>query len=187
MTPDEPVENPGAHAEPGESTSSPSSSTGGSPRPPGDRGGRFRRGGRGGRGRRSGGGGGRRQEQRPPPEHPEPASAGPPGTVRQAIELAGQIQSELERALEDVNEILKILDQAERERNTSEEELDHLRESLHRLQHGRGPARPSRFGRPAPAVQPAPSPESEPHEPETESEPETARESAPDEEGDERS
>ena len=68
----------------------------------------------------------------------------PPGNIRAAIEHAEQIQGELERVLEDINEILRILELSEREKNASEDEIEHLRESLRRLQCYRGPSRPPR-------------------------------------------
>lgn len=180
MTSDEPVESQGAPAESG----APASSAGGEPRPQGERRGRFSRGARGGRGRRGGGGGGGRRDQRPPApsERAESPRSGPPGSIRQATELAGQIQSELERALEDINEILRILEQAEREKNASEDEIERLHESLHRLQQGRGPARPMRYSKPAAEEPSSHSPEIEKHEPEPEAPGESETE-----EGDERS
>ena len=98
----------------------------------------------------------------------------PPGNIRAAIEHAEHIQTELERALEDINEILRILEHAEREKNASEEEIEILRDSLRRLQRDRGPgaARPPRdypprstSREPIPSAKPEPAHEPEPEEP----------------------
>jgi hypothetical protein len=111
-----------------------------------------------------------------------------PGSVRKAIEEVEGVQSDLEKVLEDINEILRILVQAEREKSASEREIDILRESVRRLRGDRGgdrgqyrPARSYPLERP-PAAGHAPEHPTPEHEPEssTESEPEERDEPAED-------
>ena len=123
--------------------------------PPGDnrdrRGGRrsgFRRGGRGGRG--GGDRGERGQQDVRGPRNEEPRRSDdqrrteeprredashrqPSGSIGRAIEHAEHIRLELERVLEEVQEILQTLDQAEREKTASEAEIEKLRDSLRHL------------------------------------------------------
>jgi hypothetical protein len=72
----------------------------------------------------------------------------PPGNIRAAIEEVEGVQSDLEKVLEDINEILRVLIQADREKTASEREIDMLRESVRRLRGDRGgdrgPYRPAR-------------------------------------------
>jgi hypothetical protein len=159
-----PDEQPEGQPEPaGEKPASPAAAEG--QRRPDPRRPRFR-GGRGGRGGGRGGRGGGGRDSRPddrgdqaPPR--EAGGAHPPGDIRTAIEQVEQVQSELEKVLEDINEILRTLEQADREKTGSEREIEMLRESLSRLRGDRGGYRPSR----TPAREPSRAPESSGPEP----------------------
>lgn len=54
------------------------------------------------------------------------------------------IRAELRRVLDEMQEVIRILERAEREKTASEEEIEQLRESLRNLQHERGHGRHSR-------------------------------------------
>ena len=123
---------------------------------------RFRGGRRGGRGGR-GGGGGRdsRPDDRgdsPAPRERESGEARPAGDLRTAIEQVEEVQADLEKVLEDINEILRTLVQADREKTGSEREIEMLRESLRRLRGDRGGYRQPRSPSPEPAHAPEPGP-----------------------------
>ena len=154
---------------------------------------RFRRGGRGGRGRggrgsevRGGGGGGgpeREHEHRGEGhEAPVRAESGPEqprleerkssSSIRRAIEQVLHVRTELRRVLEEIQVILRVLDQAEREKTASEDEIEMLRESLRGLHreppvyqrhrgggHGGGGGGGARHAAPAPPVTSEPEPE----------------------------
>jgi hypothetical protein len=110
---------------------------------------RSRRGDRGDRGERprTGGDGGGR----------------PPGSVRDAIQHVEHIKADLRKVLDEMHEVVRILEQAEREKTASEEEIEKLRESLGQLQdRGRG-----RFSR-SPEPRQAPVKDIEPTEEEPE-------------------
>lgn len=153
MNQDEHAEGQGQPAEerPAPASSGETQPTGSDLRPPGPRRPpRFRRGGRG-RGRRGGGGGGREPalERAPSSAPPEGRPAPRPlGTVRDAIEQVAQIQADLEKVLDDFNEIIRTLDQAEREKTASEREIEVLRESLRRLRGDRGDRADRSYSRP---------------------------------------
>ena len=76
------------------------------------------------------------------------------------------IKSELRKVLDELNEVTRILEQAEREKNISEDELEQLRESLRHIQSDRGPARYPR----SPERRPVPAREATPAEAEEEPE-----------------
>jgi predicted nucleic acid-binding Zn-ribbon protein len=61
------------------------------------------------------------------------------------IEQVEQIRGELEKALDDIHEALHTLEQVEREKTASEEEIETLRETLKQLQHGQGNSRQARY------------------------------------------
>ena len=94
---------------------------------------RHRRGGRGG-----GQGGSAPRTEASAPTGGQRSESAPEGGIQQAISHARHIQTELEGVLEELNEILRILDQAEKEKHASDEEIDTLRETLERLRRGRG-------------------------------------------------
>ncbi len=158
-----PDEQPEGQPEPaGEKPAAPAASEGqrrSDPRRP-----RFRGGRRGGRGGRGGGG----REPRPddrgdqsPPRERESSEARQPGDLRTAIEQVEEVQADLEKVLEDINEILRTLVQADREKTASEREIDMLRESVRRLRGDRGGYRQPR------SPSPEPSPATEPTAPES--------------------
>ena len=120
---------------------------------------RFRGGRRGGRGGRGGGGRDSRPDDRgdsAPPRERESGEARPAGDLRAAIEQVEEVQSDLEKVLEDINEILRTLVQADREKTGSEREIEMLRESLRRLRGDRGGYRQPRSPSPEPAHAPEP-------------------------------
>lgn len=92
---------------------------------------RFRRHGRGRRDDRG--------EQRPRSENE--GSTKPAGNIREALWHVEHIRGELRRVLDEMQEVIRILEQAEREKTASEAEVEQLRESLRHLQHDRGHAR----------------------------------------------
>jgi predicted phage gp36 major capsid-like protein len=51
------------------------------------------------------------------------------------------IRNELRKLLDEMHEVTRMLEQAEREKTISEDELEQLRESLRQLQSDRDPAR----------------------------------------------
>jgi hypothetical protein len=165
-----PDEQPDSQPEPaGEKPAAPAPSEG--QRRPDPRRPRFRGGRRGGRGGRGGGG----RESRPddrgdssPPRERESGEARPTGDLRTAIEQVEEVQSDLEKVLEDINEILRTLVQADREKTGSEREIEMLRESLRRLRGDRGGYRQPRSSspEPTPAPEPTASDTDEPDEPE---------------------
>jgi hypothetical protein len=123
------------------------------------------------RGRRGGGG---RSPSRPPVgdqplrQEPDAPTSKAPGTIRDAIAQVEKIQSELEQVLEETNEVLRILEQAEREKTASDDEIDHLREALRRLHRDRGGSprpSPSRSFSPAPPPADTPPPPVDREEP----------------------
>ena len=71
-----------------------------------------------------------------------PAPSG--GSFRDAIQQVEQVQADLERTLDDINEILRTLEQAEREKSGSEREIEMLRDAVRRLRGERNYPRPSR-------------------------------------------
>jgi hypothetical protein len=88
-----------------------------------------------------------------------------------------RIRGDLRRVLEEMNEVIKILDQAEREKTASEEEIAELRESVDEMQFDRGHGRQQRNPPPQrPAPRPAPAPAAE-------EEPERERENSEEEQG----
>jgi hypothetical protein len=163
---------------PGEQTEEqarPAPETAAEPAPSGSQ----RRGGRGGRGRGRGRGFGRRpggaaeRAETPPPGEPARPSGGRApakgSTINDAVRQVERIRAELARVLDDMNHVLEILEQAERENTATDQELEKLRDSLHSLHRGAGPARfPRRSDAPPPAAKsdaPASAePESEPTE-----------------------
>jgi hypothetical protein len=134
--------------------------------------GRFHRGGRGGRDNRPDRASRPDQESRPPGEShaegetPVESSAPPPkegrkplsSSIHKAIEQILNIRAELRRILDEIQEVVRTLDQAEREKTASEDEIEMLRESLRGLH--REPAYPrhrsSAPPKPAPAHVTAP-------------------------------
>jgi hypothetical protein len=132
------------------------------PRHRGGRRGRFRRGGRGGgRDRRP------EREERPDGEHrgEEAAGAAPAeegrkqstSSIRKATDQVLHVRGELRRVLDEIQDILRTLDQAEREKTASEDEIEMLRDSLRGLH--REPSYPRHRGgssSPKPASPPAP-------------------------------
>ncbi len=161
---------------PGEQTEEktrPAAEPGVEPAPSGNQ----RRGARGGRGRGRGRGFGRRaggpeRAVEPPAGEQAHSPGGRPvsksSSIHDAVRQVERIRAELNRVLEDMNHVLQILDQAERENAATDQELEKLRDSLHLLHRGSGPARfprrsdlPPRVGK---SESPAPEPESEPAE-----------------------
>jgi hypothetical protein len=80
------------------------------------------------------------------------------------------IRLELKKILDEINEVLKVLDQVEREKTASEEEIGSLRESLRLLHSDQGRPRHFRDGTP---VRRSPPPEQEFTTPEAEAPPES--------------
>jgi hypothetical protein len=76
---------------------------------------------------------------------------------------------DLKKVLDDIQEVLQILDQAEREKNGTEDEIEQLRDSLRTLQREPSHSRPRNFP-PRPHVQPPPPSSSSSSEPEETSE-----------------
>ena len=103
---------------------------------------RDNRGGRGGRGERG------PRIERPRPMEGEQRK--PAGSIRKAIEQVGLIRNELKKALDDLHEVLRILEQVEREKTASEEEIELLRESLRPLHRDHGHSRHPRSPTPSP-------------------------------------
>ena len=77
----------------------------------------------------------------------------PSGNIGKAIEQVEGIRGDLQRALEDIEEVLRTLEQVDREKTASEEEIDTLRESLRLLQREPGQGR---YARPSPQPRNAP-------------------------------
>jgi hypothetical protein len=86
------------------------------------------------------------------------------GSVREAIRHVEHIRGDLRRVLDEINEVIRVLEQAEREKTASEGEIEQLRESLRHLQHDRGHGRYPRAGEPrqAPVREVASAEEEEP-------------------------
>ena len=139
--------------------------------------GRFRRGGRGRGNRDDRDRDGQRGEQQPQhaesrgtadAHHQEPGhgheSHKGPATIAHAIQQIENIRGELQKVLDDIQETLETLEQVEREKTASDEEIEMLRESLHLLQREPGRGRPSRGNPPlrtsysAPPQAPIPGP-----------------------------
>jgi hypothetical protein len=157
-----PDEQPDSQPEPaGEKPAAPASAEG--QRRPDPRRPRFRGGRRGGRGGRGGGSRESRPDDRgessPPREREsrerESSEPRPAGDLRTAIEQVEEVQADLEKVLEDINEILRTLVQADREKTGSEREIEMLRESLRRLRGDRGGYRQAK----TPSSEPAPTQE----------------------------
>jgi hypothetical protein len=79
----------------------------------------------------------------------------PPGSIRDAMQHLEHIRNELRRVLDEMQEVARILDQAEREKTASEEEIERLRESLQQVQRYPGRERYPRSAAPAPRPTPA--------------------------------
>ncbi len=156
MNAEESTENPISTAEP-----QPAGNAGAERQEP-----RRHRGGRRGRFRRGGRGGGRdnrpertdrvegenRGDQAAPAaeEGRKPVSS----SIRKAIDQVLHVRAELRRVLDEIQEILRTLEQAEREKTASEDEIEMLRESLRGLH--REPGYPRHRGSAAPRPAPAP-------------------------------
>jgi len=80
------------------------------------------------------------------------------------------IRNELRKVLDEMHEVTRMLEQAEREKTISEDELDQLRESLRHIQSDRGPARYPRSPERSPERRPAPVQDAPPAEEEPERE-----------------
>ncbi len=93
------------------------------------------------------------------------------GSIQKAMEQTEHIRLELKKALDDLHEVLRTLEQVEREKTASEEEIELLRESLRLLQRDHGHPRQPRNSppRPSPAADHA-----SPEEAETDQDPEQA-------------
>jgi plasmid stabilization system protein ParE len=84
-------------------------------------------------------------DHRHQPDHPGGhGHPKPHGTIGKAIEQVEGVRVELQRALEDIEEVLRTLEQVDREKTASEEEIEALRESLRLLQREPGQGRHSR-------------------------------------------
>jgi hypothetical protein len=127
-------------------------------RPDPRRGGRFRRDDRGGRNDRGG-----RPGPGPGPGQGDQAPVKGSGTIRDAMQHVEHIRNELRNVLEEMQEVTRILDQVEREKTASEDEIEQLRDSLRGLHRDSGS---SRYGRTPPPSRPItprePAPEPEP-------------------------
>jgi hypothetical protein len=55
------------------------------------------------------------------------------GNIGQAIEQVEHIRAELQKVMAEMNEVLETLEQAERDKTATENEIDKLRESLRSL------------------------------------------------------
>jgi hypothetical protein len=73
------------------------------------------------------------------------------GSIRKAIDQAELIRNELKKALDDIHEVLRTLEQVEREKTASEEEIELLRESLRLLHRDPGHPRQPRNSPPRPS------------------------------------
>ncbi len=143
-----------------EKAASPEPRQGPNPHRHGPRRSRFKRDNRGGRGDRG-----------PRPEQSRPTEAEqrkPSGSIRKAIDQVELIRSELKKALDDIHEVLRTLEQVEREKTASEEEIEMLRESLSLLHRDHGQPRQSRNAPPRPS---SPVPDHASPEAETDQEP----------------
>ena len=160
MNAEEPTEHPVSTTEPqpGDSTGVKGPESQERPRHRGGRRGRFRRGGRGGRDHRP-------ERERPDRPEGEARSEGGPAptdegrkpvssNLRRAIDQVLHVRAELRRVLDEMQEVLRTLDQAEREKAASEDEIEMLRESLRGLQPERG--YPRQRGGPPPRPAPVP-------------------------------
>jgi hypothetical protein len=107
------------------------------------------------RGPRDGGRDGRSEGREPVRPAEAPRSPKPPGTIREVIQQVEHIRVELNNVLEDIEEVIRSLDQVEREHAASEEEIDQLRESLRNLQRDPGQGRYARGPRPSAPREPA--------------------------------
>jgi len=102
---------------------------------------------------------GRRPEGERPPGREEESPRGR-GNIRDAMRHIEHLKAELRRVLDEMNEVVRILGQAEKDKTASDVEIERLRESLDSLQQDRNRGR---YPRPAPRVQAA-EPEREPAE-----------------------
>jgi hypothetical protein len=90
-------------------------------------------------------------------------------TIRGAMQQVEHIRVELKRVLEEIYQVLQTLEQVEREKSASEEEIEMLRESLRLLHREHGQGRNPRGPRPGQAASTTPSQtQSEPDEEEGE-------------------
>jgi hypothetical protein len=101
------------------------------------------------------------------------------------MEQVEQIRVDLKRTLEDMEEVLKLLDQIEREKNASEDEIETLKDSLASLHRGPSYSRsprsmlPSLQPKPIPTVASQPQPQPAPVESPEEVEANTPEQIAP--------
>jgi uncharacterized protein YPO0396 len=58
--------------------------------------------------------------------------------MREAMQHVEHIRTELRKILDEMNEVIRILDQVDREKSAPEEEIEQLRESLRQLQRDQG-------------------------------------------------
>jgi len=91
----------------------------------------------------------------------------PAGSIGQAMEQVEQIRVDLKSVLEDMDEVLNTLEQIEREKTASEDEIDQLRDQLASLHRGSNQPRfprnnpPPRPPSPVEPVTPEPEPQGE--------------------------
>jgi beta-phosphoglucomutase-like phosphatase (HAD superfamily) len=73
-----------------------------------------------------------------PPERPAPESAPHGSAIRQAIDEVMQITDSLRHALDQMEEVLELVELAERQKLGDEREIEGLRRALRQLQRPRG-------------------------------------------------
>ena len=77
-----------------------------------------------------------------PAGRPEPEFAPQGSAIRQAIDEVMQITDSLRHALEQMEEVLELVELAERQKLADEREIESLRRALRQLQRPRGPRPP---------------------------------------------
>jgi hypothetical protein len=85
-------------------------------------------------------------------------------SIRKAIDQVLYIRTELRKALDEIQEVIRTLDQAEREKTASEDEIEKLREALRGLHREPMQSRYRSEPSPRPARPPSSSPAQEPSE-----------------------
>jgi hypothetical protein len=111
-----------------------------------------------------------RSERSDQPRNDAPRSGGEPqqhrqpaGSIGRAMEQVEQIRSDLKKTLEDLEEVLSLLDQIERDKNASEDEIEALKDSLASLHRGPSYPRSPRSMLPSLQSKPSPQPQPQPH------------------------
>jgi len=84
-----------------------------------------------------------------PAERLAPESAAPGSAIRQAVDEVMRIVDSLRHALDQMEEVLELVELAERQKVSDEREIESLRRALRQLQRPRGSRPPDDEGHPS--------------------------------------